>query len=397
MAENTRPLPQLLNTLGPLLLLRDPAAAPAGHRCVALDREGIWIAVPAGCPPATLLAAKQHLQHLLGLDSREHELAQLSQLLGQGMVELLQSLGERSLDETRIASMFGFLGPATRYAVRREGVLLFNAGLDDHTLHISQRRAQMLRVHSMQVDHGELFTCRSDMYEGCFLRSHPYTAVERALVELHLSLLARHTRQQTLCRALANINELFAREFHSGHASGMVPLDDSQDAATAERNFTTLLDAALKDSLTQAYNRNKTSELLTALCQRKVGFSLLLLDLDHFKRINDEHGHLVGDRVLVEVAQRLQSALRDRDVLARWGGEEFMVVTRGGTRADTLALAGRLREAVMSAPVEGQLQVSVSVGVTQSRAGDSPEDVISRADAALYTSKRNGRNRVTEG
>lgn len=126
--------------------------------------------------------------------------------------------------------------------------------------------------------------------------------------------------------------------------------------------------------------------------------SLLMLDLDHFKAINDRHGHAAGDRVLCATTEAWQALLRGRDPLGRIGGEEFVVVCVDTTLEQAIVVAERLREATAALrfdDIDPQLRVTVSIGVAQSqRTGDTHEGVLARADAALYRAKQRGRDRV---
>jgi diguanylate cyclase (GGDEF)-like protein len=126
--------------------------------------------------------------------------------------------------------------------------------------------------------------------------------------------------------------------------------------------------------------------------------SLLMLDLDHFKAINDRHGHAAGDRVLCATTNAWQASLRGRDPLGRIGGEEFVVVCADTTLEQALVVAERLREATAALrfdDIDSALRVTVSIGVAQSqRVGDTYEGVLARADAALYRAKQRGRDRV---
>jgi diguanylate cyclase (GGDEF)-like protein len=123
---------------------------------------------------------------------------------------------------------------------------------------------------------------------------------------------------------------------------------------------------------------------------------LVLVDVDHFKDVNDRHGHLVGDVVLREVASVLNSSVRAMDRVARWGGEEFLIALPGGSARLGAEAAGRLRrrieEHAWSSHAPG-LQLTVSAGVSSGPAGEF-STVLARADAAMYAAKRAGRNRV---
>jgi diguanylate cyclase (GGDEF)-like protein len=126
--------------------------------------------------------------------------------------------------------------------------------------------------------------------------------------------------------------------------------------------------------------------------------AVLLLDVDHFKRINDEHGHLTGDVILQAVAARIGSTVRSTECLARWGGEEFAILASDMNDESTQELAERARRAVSDDPVvvDGvPLSLRVSIGAALSGDGlDSPDEILDAADQALYEAKRTGRDRV---
>jgi diguanylate cyclase (GGDEF)-like protein len=154
------------------------------------------------------------------------------------------------------------------------------------------------------------------------------------------------------------------------------------------------------DMLTNIYNRRHLDEHLRQVISsarrhdRTIG--VLLVDIDHFKEVNDEHGHLSGDAVLVEVAGRLEQAMRTEDALGRWGGEEFLAVLTDTPPEGVRTMAERLRQVVAAAPFTlddgSQIKVTVSVGHTNGT--DDAEVLVHRADDALYVAKAEGRNRI---
>ncbi|WP_018525423.1 GGDEF domain-containing protein [Alkalispirochaeta alkalica] len=155
---------------------------------------------------------------------------------------------------------------------------------------------------------------------------------------------------------------------------------------------------AATDALTGIANRLKAGEVLhqeLSRLQRYGGaFSVVLLDLDFFKAINDRFGHGGGDQVLREAARLLEAGVRHTDRVARWGGEEFLLLCPGGTSGEVAALAERLRETLAVHDFGIPRRVTVSLGVAQATAGDSPESLVERADRALYRAKEGGRNRI---
>lgn len=125
------------------------------------------------------------------------------------------------------------------------------------------------------------------------------------------------------------------------------------------------------------------------------GAALLMLDLDHFKRINDRHGHLVGDRHLREVADVMKAEVRSTDIVGRFGGEEFVILLPNTTQSDAVATAERIRRQVSGVRIEGAERVTVSVGVAaHPQHGDTLEEIINAADTALLAAKNAGRNRT---
>lgn len=159
---------------------------------------------------------------------------------------------------------------------------------------------------------------------------------------------------------------------------------------------------ATRDELTGLFNRRHMLEVLNQHQKRldRSGhhqFHLALLDIDHFKRINDTHGHTVGDEVLQRFAQVIEGALRDTDILARWGGEEFLLLIND-THADLAKVAlERTRTVLSEAPLLPhlpELKVTFSAGLTGYEEGERLHDCIERADAALYRAKAQGRNQI---
>ena len=155
---------------------------------------------------------------------------------------------------------------------------------------------------------------------------------------------------------------------------------------------------ATTDRLTGLFNRRYLDMVLereTSTAHRyKQSFSVILLDLDHFKQVNDTLGHHAGDSVLVQVAVVLKGRVRDSDIPGRWGGEEFMVVCPGTTQADAMSLAELLRERIAGADFAEVGPRTASLGVASYRPQDTLQTLVERADRGLYQAKSAGRNQV---
>jgi diguanylate cyclase (GGDEF)-like protein len=179
-----------------------------------------------------------------------------------------------------------------------------------------------------------------------------------------------------------------------------------------ERFHRQLEEAALRDVLTPAYNRRYLRQRLCselAFAQRHgTPVALLVIDVDHFKQVNDCYGHLTGDTILTEVARTLLAELRSEDVLARWGGEEFAVLCHSTTELPALVLGERIRHRVAATRFAHGQPLHVSIGIATYPAEGRPllparstvpgsalaDRLIGSADEALYHAKRNGRNQV---
>ncbi|GFK92527.1 Response regulator PleD [Fundidesulfovibrio magnetotacticus] len=158
---------------------------------------------------------------------------------------------------------------------------------------------------------------------------------------------------------------------------------------------------SLTDTLTGLPNRLKMNEQFARELERARRYarplSIVMLDLDSFKSVNDDLGHLMGDRVLVAVARAAQNSLRGTDMLGRWGGEEFLILCPETGPQEALVVAERVRLAVKGSAFESGRPQTVSAGVASVREADSADDLLHRADKALYEAKRAGRDRVCQG
>jgi len=170
-----------------------------------------------------------------------------------------------------------------------------------------------------------------------------------------------------------------------------------------QKSYQRCIELALTDPLTGLYDRayldRHLDELIKRVHQDGITAAVLMFDIDHFKQVNDTHGHDAGDDVLRELAARTLNSVRSVDLVARQGGEEFVVVMPETDLSIAAAVAERLRAAVAREPfgvkADGQnISITISVGVTSAAAGDDRERMLKRADIALYMAKNQGRNRV---
>lgn len=209
----------------------------------------------------------------------------------------------------------------------------------------------------------ELNLLGKSMGEVSFMRNQPFSSDEQALFEVMLCAL-------------------------------IYPL---RNALMYER----ALKSALKDPLTGINNRASMElhldhEVLSAV-RHRTPLSMLMIDVDYFKAVNDEHGHVAGDAVLASVAEAIVRCTRDSDVVFRYGGEEFAVILTNTKSAGALLLAERIRNTIselVTHASDAKIMVTVSVGVAQLAAGESKVDLLEHADSMLYRAKYRGRNQV---
>ena len=213
---------------------------------------------------------------------------------------------------------------------------------------------------------------------------------DNLMVDENKSITARYDRHLKRLEKIARISDLYQKD--------LMELNDK------------LHHASRHDPLTDLPNRRfisaRLKELVSLARRKGAGFALILLDMDHFKAINDNYGHETGDKVLCRVAETLEETLRGCDTAGRWGGEEFLVILPETTTEQALEVAHRLKDRVrrirLPEPCVSHksgsqtLSLSASLGVSAYRPGESYDETLRRTDDAMYQSKAKGRNRVEQ-
>jgi len=201
-------------------------------------------------------------------------------------------------------------------------------------------------------------------------------------------LLPELRKFHELYRTLAQRNERMARE-KSRMVTQLTNMSRSLDLATRIDPMTGLANRrAIMEMIEQEFSRSNRHQRVT---------SIIMADLDHFKKINDTHGFNTGDDVLVEVSRVLKSCLRNEDICARWGGEEFLVLLPETSLEGALAVANKIRESVAMTEFKVNrpgIQITISLGVCEYKPDQNIFEAISRADHALHQAKMGGRNRA---
>jgi len=181
-----------------------------------------------------------------------------------------------------------------------------------------------------------------------------------------------------------------------GQQSGFIVV--TRDITERKKWEKQLEELSITDPLTRAYNRLRFMTALEAEIRRSKryvsSFSLVMLDIDHFKSINDDYGHDIGDQILISITELIQGQIRDTDLLSRWGGEEFMLLMTHTDGATAVEAADRIRRSLEAFPFQHVGKATASFGVTEYRPAEGSDTVLKRVDEALYRAKHQGRNRV---
>jgi len=217
--------------------------------------------------------------------------------------------------------------------------------------------------------------------------------------QLWIDYILEHPKDQhkvlTRASGMTRVFQLRVRKLNSDKKLYVVVLSDITEMENLNQK---LLQQSRTDELTQVGNRLSFNEVINREIELAVRnhlpFTVILFDIDHFKRVNDEFGHLVGDEVLHEIAQRIQSVLRASDYLFRVGGEEFAILLALQDLKHAVQLAEKIRKQVANIEFETVGKVTISLGVSQLKAGDQVNILMGRVDEAMYKAKQNGRNQV---
>jgi len=155
---------------------------------------------------------------------------------------------------------------------------------------------------------------------------------------------------------------------------------------------------AKTDALTNSSNRAACDMTLEQMCSAKCDFSIILIDLDDFKQVNDMYGHVAGDQVIVKTVETIKNGIRQNDIVARWGGEEFIVILPNTARERAVEIAERIKDHIVKLEHDNEIGiVTASFGVTEFIEGDVMKSIINRVDKLLYVGKKQGKNKVFAG
>ncbi len=276
------------------------------------------------------------------------------------------------------------------------GDVLLEAGKSNQTMHMILSGRLSVHLDSQETEPIAFVECGETVGEISVIDDSPASAYVLAAESTRLLCVSEDTFWR-----LVEASHEFATNLLLLLAQRMRENNSTISEGTRQRRQ--LEHNATVDALTGLHNRRWLDEKLPRLvgrCRRgQEPMSVLMLDVDHFKRFNDDYGHAAGDQVLSQVSRTIMSKLRPTDLGARYGGEEFVIILPYTGMSGACIAAERLRSAVEETSVEtsdGRIlpPVTISLGVAQLMEDEEPMDLVGRADAALYRAKANGRNRV---
>jgi diguanylate cyclase (GGDEF)-like protein len=324
--------------------------------------------------------------------------------LGETDVSPLQQLQDEVIQPNRIQILDGFYDFLLRFPEMRSYL-----GTSDRIRRLKTTQLEYLSGFGLHFNDIAYFEYRLRVgisHERIGMPLHLYLAAYRSLQSLLLSAVPPRLRQQSpiydqLVKSISKIVMLDCSLAIDAYSRTRV--DFMNASLQALSHEVELLNSELMhDTLTGTLSRRFILETLNkqlAQLSRQPGrhLSVALLDLDHFKRVNDSYGHLVGDKVLIEFSRVISNRVREQDYFGRFGGEEFLLILTEIAPDEALLVLNRIREAT-------QLQVftydskhiplSVSIGFTPARPDEKVDDLIERADSALYQAKQQGRNQI---
>lgn len=377
-------LQQAFSHLSELIMRSDPSTRSAGHSPLISRPDSMT-------DPADIKLMQGVLQNLIIPTTLEPLARDIRQSLGKAdgaaarqrlAAQLIHLMAEsKAHAEQRQRELQDFLKATVGRLIQLEAALTqaqttTRAGSEELTQARQVTEAQFIQLRSVSTESDDLDQLK-------------------AFIGDHLEHLQGHLRQQD---TIGDQNQRRLEETLNALGNQVAHLSAETVSLRSRLDVTT--EEALRDPLTGAYNRlayDRRAALEVARWRSDSGsLSMIICDIDHFKRINDTFGHAAGDKVLKEVVRLLQDQLRSSDFIARYGGEEFVVLLNGAGEDAALRIAEKLRRTVKSAPFRSRgerVPVTISCGVGTFSGEDTLEMVFDRTDTALYAAKTQGRDR----
>ncbi|WP_375748734.1 GGDEF domain-containing protein [Vibrio sp. HN007] len=377
---------EAISAVGVVSLSDSEDKFPGDQISYPLASTGLFFGIPNSTTPKQQLEIRDQVVHLL--DGAEHfdELSRKYQLIKRDFRSIVESSGQQDFEKLLCTNLMHFLGETQQYGVLNDDEIILSENLSPHTVQIARLKLINSDEYAVKVSTGELFVCQYQGYVVIVERHVPFTATEKKHIKLTLRYISLLSMQNSMNQAMRMLTEQ--------NTDPDVAL--MQGSEYLQACIDNLVKEANVDPLTLAYNRRYVTRYVNDLYARNIAFSVLLVDIDHFKKVNDKHGHDIGDDVLREIVSLFHKNCRDSDVVARWGGEEFLIVLKGMDLGSSVKKAERLRVEVESNGFKAEIALTASFGVSSSSSlpVEDLNMLVRLADKALYRAKSAGRNKV---
>ena len=328
----------------------------------------------------------------------------------KGMVNEFLNTSKLYADEGyKEAKSFEFLNGEVNYSIIRDTDVIINKKIDKFTLETSVLKLKMQDEFTMLVKEGEVYGYKHHVYKAVLSSEKHIDEILKSALKVRLIFLNKLYENEAYFSKLKDINfalEQLVKERTEEIESKNRMLEEEKEKLRITNERLTYLNNKLSnlsktDPLTKLSNRrdlrDKFRKVLKELHSKQVELSLIMCDIDYFKKINDTYGHDCGDKVLIRVAEVLKFNLRDSDIIARYGGEEFIIILPKSCAEDSMKAAEDMRKRIQEEVFDYNgiiFNVTMSFGIYNFKSDASYSNCIKKADEALYKAKKIGRNKV---
>ena len=353
---------------------------------IALPTVNLFFSVPNNTSPEQQLKIKEQiLGCFYGLDQLQ-TLSRKYIALQKDFQTLVDSAGKKDFEKSLLTNLLLFLGKTEQFALLKDNQIIDSHNLNQHSLQITRLQLKRKNEYAVRIAAGQLFAFRHESYTFIVERNTQLSNTEKNHIKLTIQYIALQGMQNTINKVMKS---LISEEENI----------NSEPAYLTENSVQECLDYLVKDAmvdpLTLTYNRRYISRHIKSLYRNNATFSVILIDIDHFKIVNDTYGHNIGDQILCEFVAILKKHCRPHDVVARWGGEEFLIILEAVSLENAKKRAQTLQSKIAENRFRTVGNLTASFGVIENPLGTHNFDlVIKHADQALYQAKQNGRNRV---
>ena len=367
--------------------------------CVSLKNTKYFMFVSKNINAKEIILFKSICENTLHMAKQNENQKKQNQEIGKDLSQLI-NLDKYALDdETKIGHAFISM-KNLNYIITNDNNIVFNSGV------LRQEYLSYLKLLDLKNEFIKILSKRKVYgikvanYKGVFIKITDFTTSQKAMLKLKLSWLLK----LNIIRKTTKKHMLFQKDSIKKLRSLQNQIEQksqekekiSKELDKIENHLNVALKKAFQDELTSIYNRNKANELLNEFIEKNKKksfcFSLIMFDIDNFKLINDTYGHPKGDKVLVKCVDLVNKNLRSNDILARWGGDEFIVLLPKSNLNRALKCAKRLCFNINNLIVINKVKLSCSFGVAQFSNEKNLDDLIEKVDKALYKAKKKGGN-----